>query len=208
MRWQIRKAAPFPIEESSLTFDLSTRTPDGGAEFVAVLSRRDAVREYESVCEEAGMQAGLVDLATLSVLNLFLASANAPQGDWLAIHAQPTYTSVVILRGSDIIFFRNSAEGDDQDLADMVHQTTMYYQDRLAGQGFARVLLGGIGKAPGALDQMRLGLEGRLGGSVELIDPTHAAALTDRISASPEILASLAPLVGVLVRTRAEAMSA
>ena len=208
MRWQIRKAAPFPIEESSLTFDLSTRTPDGGAEFVAVLSRRDAVREYESVCEEAGMQAGLVDLATLSVLNLFLASANAPQGDWLAIHAQPTYTSVVILRGSDIIFFRNSAEGDDQDLADMVHQTTMYYQDRLAGPGFARVLLGGIGKAPGALDQMRLGLEGRLGGSVELIDPTHAAALTDRISASPEILASLAPLVGVLVRTRAEAMSA
>jgi type IV pilus assembly protein PilM len=207
IRWQIRKAAPFPIEDACLTFDLSTRAGDGGAEFVVVTAHRDVVREYESVCEELGMHTGLVDVATLSMLNLFLASVTV-EGDWLIIHAQPSYTSVVILRGANVIFFRNSMEGDDEGIADAVHQTTMYYQDRLTGQGFKRVLLGGMGKSAGALDQMRRMLSDRLGGSVDMIDPTRAAALTDRITASPEVLSSLAPLVGVMVRARAESASA
>jgi type IV pilus assembly protein PilM len=206
IRWQIRKAAPFPIEEACLTFDMGTRTADGGAEFVVVMARRDRVREYESICEEVGMHAGLVEVATLSLLNLFLGSVG-PEGDWLVIHAQPSYTSVVILRGANVIFFRNSVEGDDEGIADAVHQTTMYYQDRLTGSGFRRVLLGGMGKSAGALDQMRRTLVERLGTTVDMIDPTEAAALTDRISASPEVLSSLAPLIGVMVRSRAEAVS-
>jgi Tfp pilus assembly PilM family ATPase len=206
IRWQVRKSSPFPIEDACLSFDLSTRTPDGGAEFVVVLARREAVREYETVCEELGMHTGLVDLSTLSVLNLFL-SGKPMLDDWLVVHVQPTYTSVVILRGNELIFFRSSTDADEQ-LADMVHQTTMYYQDRLAGKGFARVLLGGIGRTTGALDQIRRGLAERLGGTVDAIDPTNTAALVDRISASPDVLASLAPLVGVMVRARAEAVSA
>jgi type IV pilus assembly protein PilM len=207
IRWQIRKAAPFTIEDACLTFDLSTRSPEGGAEFVVVMARRDVVREYESVCEEVGMHAGLVDVATLSMLNLFLMSER-PEGDWLVIHAQPSYASVVILRGEHVIFFRNSAEGDGEGLADVVHQTTMYYQDRLTGQGFKRVLLGGMGKSAGALDQMRQALSERLGSAVEMIDPTRAAALTDRITASADVVSSLAPLVGVMVRSRAETVGA
>ena len=85
------------------------------------------------------MHAGLVDLSTFSVVNLFLASA-IPAGDWLVVHVRPDYTSIAIMRGGDLIFFRNRGEGEDEALADVVHQTTMYYQDRLSGQGFARVL--------------------------------------------------------------------
>lgn len=205
MRWQIRKSAPFPVEEACLTFDVSTRTA-AGTEFVVVLARREAIREYESVCEDAGMHAGLVDVATLSVVNLVLGAQ--AEGDWLLIHVQPSYTSVVILRGSDIIFFRNSAEGEEHGLADMVHQTTMYYQDRLAGEGFARVLLAGVGRTPGSLEQIRRSFSERISGSIEIIDPTRTAALTDRITASPEIMASLAPVVGVMIRARAEVLSA
>jgi type IV pilus assembly protein PilM len=204
VRWQIRKAAPFPIEEASLTFSPGARSADGGGEFVVVLARHGVIREYEGVCEELGMHPGLVELATLSTLNLFLASKGAVQGDWLVIYVQPEYTSVVIVRDDDVIFFRNKAEGGDEDLADMVHQTTMYYQDRLAGQGFARVLIGGVGRTAAALEEVRSNLEQRLGIGSETIDPTLAAALTDRITASPELLATLAPLVGLLVRTRAE----
>jgi hypothetical protein len=174
---------------------------------VVVLARRDTVREYESVCEGAGMQAGLVEIATLSMLNLFLASASRPAADWLVIHVQPAYTSVVILRGEQVIFFRN-IEGEDEGIADVVHQPTMYYQDRLAGQGFERVRLGGLGRTTGALDQMRHTLSERLGSAVTMIDPTEAASLTDRITASPEVLSSLAPLIGVLVRARAETAGA
>lgn len=206
IRWQIRKSAPFPVDDACLTFDLSTRT-DQGAEFLVALARRDIVREYEALCEEAGMHAGLVDLATLSVVNLCLAGAPASSADWLVIHVQPAYTSIAIVRGTSIIFFRSSVEGDEA-LADMVHQTSMYYQDRLAGQGFSRILLGGMGRTAGSLDEIRHALGERLGGAIEMLDPTRVAALTDRINAAPEVLSALAPLVGVMVRARAEAVSA
>jgi hypothetical protein len=53
-------------------------------------------------------------------------------GDWLIVHIRPEYTSIAIMRGSDLIFFRTAAEGDPEPLADVVHQTAMYYQDRLS----------------------------------------------------------------------------
>jgi hypothetical protein len=45
-------------------------------------------------------------------------------------------------------------------------------------------------------------LEQRLNLGVEPVDPRGAAALQDRIDASPELLDVLAPLVGVLRRER------
>jgi type IV pilus assembly protein PilM len=207
VRWQVRKAAPFPIEEAALSYSPGARTADGGGEFIVVLARQDVVREYESVCEELGLHPGLVDLATLSVLNLFLAS-EPPQGDWLAVHMQPESVSIALMRGAHMIFFRNRAEGEDDSLADVVHQTAMYYQDRLGGQQFTRVLFGGMGRTPGMLEQARHSVEERLGVRVEAIDPTRVATLPDRISATPDLQATLAPLVGVLLRTRSEPVAA
>ena len=170
-------------------------------------ARRETVREYESVCEEIGIEAGLVDLATIGVVNLFLSAGPAASGDWLIVHMRPEYTSIVILRREDVIFFRNRPEGDEEALQDVVHQTAMYYQDRLGGKGFSRVLLGGLGKAPGAVDMARRDLEEHMGTVVEPIDPTRGASLTDRIQATPELMATLSPLVGMLLRTRREAVT-
>ncbi|HLG59432.1 MAG TPA: pilus assembly protein PilM [Vicinamibacterales bacterium] len=206
IRWQIKKSTPFPIEDASLTSSLGSRGPEG-SEFVVVAARRETIREYESVCEEAGIEAGLVDLSTLAVVNLFLSSGPAATGDWLLVHMRPEYTSIVILRGEDVIFFRNRAEDDEEDLQDVVHQTAMYYQDRLSGRGFARILLGGLGRTPGAVDLARRTLEERMEASVEPIDPTQGAALTDRIHPTPELMATLSPLVGMLLRTRREAVA-
>jgi hypothetical protein len=175
---------------------------------VVVAARREIIREYESVCEEAGIEAGLVDLATFGVVNLFLSSGPAANGDWLVVHMRPEYTSIVILRREELIFFRNRAEGDEEALQDVVHQTAMYYQDRLSGRGFTRILLGGLGKTPGAVDMARRNLEEHMGAHVEPIDPTRGAALTDRIQPTPELMATLSPLVGMLLRTRREAVTA
>ncbi|MGH9257999.1 MAG: hypothetical protein ACRD3C_25850, partial [Vicinamibacterales bacterium] len=95
-----------------------------------------------------------------------------------------------------------------ESLADVVHQTAMYYQDRLAGQGFARVLLGGSSRTAGAVDEARRSLEERLGTPVDPIDPTAAAALADRITATADVMDVLSPLTGILLRTRIEVMSA
>jgi hypothetical protein len=68
----------------------------------------------------------------------------------------------------------------------------MYYQDRLAGQGFSRVLLGGSGHLPDTVDMARQGLEERLGGKVDPLGPSDV----------------LTPLTGMLLRTRRETVGA
>jgi type IV pilus assembly protein PilM len=205
VRWQLRKAAPFPIEEAAVSYSPGLHLADGGGEFVVVMARQSIVREYESVCEELGLHAGLVDLSTLSVLHLFV-SSSPPEGDWLVVHMRPDYLSVAIMRGDNLIFFRNRPEGDGESLMEVVHQTAMYYQDRLEGKGFARVLLGGTGTA--ALEVARHNMEHRLGLAVEKIDTARIAPLTDRISAPADLVGRLAPAVGILLRTRKEAVAA
>jgi Tfp pilus assembly PilM family ATPase len=208
VRWQMRKAAPFPIDDACVTYSPGTRASDGSGEFVVVVARNDVIKGYEDVCTDAGLHAGLVDIATFSVVNLALASTRATDGDWLIVHRRPEYTSIAIVRNGDLIFFRNRPEEDEESLTDVVHQTAMYYQDRLAGEGFARVLLGGSNGAGGIVDHLHQSLEERLGAVVESIDPTSAATLPDRITATSELMDALSPLTGVLLRTRAEVVSA
>ena len=92
----------------------------------------------------------------------------------------------------------------DGTLADLVHQTAMYYEDRLKGAGFARVILAGAATAgehqAENIEQIRRSLGERLAATVDTVDPRAAATLTDRITAAPTLLDTLAPLVGLLLR--------
>lgn len=199
MRWQMRKSAPFPMEQAVMTFTAGSPQTEGGQEFVVAAARRDIIEEYEGACAQAGLHAGLIDIATFAIINGVLAR-QAPDNDWLLVHTTPGYTSLAVLRGPHVIYFRNQAEDAEGSLADVVHQTAMYYEDRLKGAGFNRVLLAGGAVAPGGADALRRSLEERLSVAVEAVDPRTAAALVDRISAAPELLDALAPLVGILMR--------
>ena len=207
IRWQVRKVAPFRVEDAQVTYVRGLRAADGSTEFVVVMARKDIVREYESVCEGAGAHAGVVDLATFNVINSVLASSQAPSEDWLLVHVTHEDATMAILRGQHLVFFRSRAGDGEAGLADMVHQTAMYYEDRLSGAGFHRVVLAGSGSPATHVgqdaDYLRRALEQRLGIRVDPIDPRSAAALTDRITADAELLDALAPLVGLLARERA-----
>jgi hypothetical protein len=162
------------------------------------------IEEYEGLCAAAGAHAGIVDLSTFNVVNAVLGGSAAPDADWLLVNMAGDYTSIALLRAANLIFFRNRAADTEGTLADLVHQTTMYYEDRLKGAGFARVILAGAGAAPLELsidiDAARRNLEERLRTPVDLVDPRAAATLTDRITAAPALLDTLAPLVGLLLR--------
>ena len=201
VRWQVRKSAPFPIEQSVVSYTPGSKPAEGGQEFVVSVARTDIVAQYEAACAQAGLRAGLVDLATFSIINSVLAGQGAPSGDWLLVHPTTSYATLAVLRGPDVIFFRNRAEESEGPLADIVHQTAMYYEDRLKGRGFSRVLLTGA-EAPGGGDTLRQALEDRLQVKVETVDPRAGASLVDRIGASPDLLSGLAPLVGILLRER------
>jgi type IV pilus assembly protein PilM len=207
VRWQVRKTAPFRVEDAQLTYVPGLKAEDGSTEFVVVMARRDIVREYEAACEEAGAQAGIVDLATFNVINAVLAGKDAPREDWLLVHVTPEDATMAILRAQHLVFFRNRAAEGEASLADMVHQTAMYYEDRLSGSGFGRVVLAG-GGSPGTdgaqdAEYLRHTLEQRLGTKVDPVDPRTAASIMDRISVNIDLLDTLAPLVGLLARERA-----
>lgn len=202
VRWQVRKTAPFPMEQAVLSVTPGARDADGSAELVVALARADVVHQYEQACRMAGAHAGLVDLSTFSVINGVLAGPSAPSGDWLLVHVTDTYITLAVVRDHSLLFFRNRTEEAEGTLADLIHQTAMYYEDRLHGGGFARVLLAGGARLPGGADAVRRGLEERLSIGVEPVDPRGAAGLVDRIGASAELLDVLAPLVGLLLRER------
>jgi len=205
VRWQMKKTSPFPLDQATISIAPGAKAADGGAEFVVTLVRTDVVQQYEQACAMAGVHAGLVDLSTFGVLNGVLSGASAPSGDWLLVHVTDTYLSLAVMRDQSLLFFRNRGEEAEVTLADLIHQTAMYYEDRLRGGGFARVLIAGGARLPGGAEHVRLGLEERLRVSVESVDPRAAAALQDRIDAAPELLDLLAPLVGTLMRERAAA---
>ena len=157
------------------------------------------------MCAEVGAHPGLVDLASFGVIDAAL-GATQPTADWLLVHVTSGYASIAILRGHDLIFYRNRAEEADGDLAGLVHQTAMYYEDRLGGTaaGFKRVMLAGTGPLEGrGLELVRRDIEGRLGLRTESVAGDRIARFTDRIAADPEVLGTVAPLVGLLARGRA-----
>ena len=199
VRWQVRKTAPFRIEDAQVVYTPGNVDAAGAADFVVALTRRSIVKEYEQVCQEAGVYAGLVDLSSFNLVNTIVAG-NSVSGDWLLVHIAPESSTIVIVRGAQLILFRNRPTTRIGQLADLVHQTAMYYEDRLGGSGFERVYL--VGAAGGAADAVRHDLEERLGATVDRVDPRHVVVLADRIEASPELLDCLAAPIGVLMRER------
>ena len=53
IKWQMRKAAPFRIEDAQIAWSESGPIEGGGREYLVVLARRDIVESYERACEMA-----------------------------------------------------------------------------------------------------------------------------------------------------------
>jgi type IV pilus assembly protein PilM len=204
IRWQVRKAVPFPLERAQLTWTDGVTLPEGGREAVVALMRRDIVEEYEAVCAAAGAHAGLVDLASFNLVNLALLSDLGPvlsgAGDWLLVHVTSDYSTLAIVRGDRLVLYRNRLADAEGHLADLVHQTAMYYEDRLGGTGFSRVLVAGREEDLAGAGDLRTALEGRLRSPVEPLDLRRTAALADRIDAPADLLAALSAPVGLVLR--------
>jgi len=202
IRFQVRKAAPFRIEDAQVAWCPGAAQPGGGREFVVIVTRRDVVREYEGVCEAAGAHAGTVDLASLNAINAVLAGHGRPEGDWLLVHVTPHYATMAILRDGDLIFYRNRGEEGDGNLAGLVHQTAMYYEDRLGGAGFGKVVLIGAAAAHAGMesgDWLRRNLQERLRTEVEVVRPDRVR-FADRIAIDQALFDLYSPLIGLLQR--------
>jgi hypothetical protein len=198
------------------------------------VARRDLIEEYEALCTRAGLHAGVVDLATFNVINAVVAGQSNSRAveqsnsraveqsnsrtveqsnsraveqwsDWLVVNLTAIDATLAIMRGTELIFFRNRTLAGQETLEDLVHQTAMYHEDRLGGGRFARVVVVGMATATSPVaDGVRQNIEARIGVPLETVDPRGAASLRDRITAGPGLLEALAAPLGVLVRDREE----
>src|SRR5262245_32356792 len=166
IRWQLRKATPFPIDEARIDH-LPAHVERGTATFAAVVARPDVLAQYEAVTNALGIHAGLVDLASFNVINSVICSGAAETGDWLVICLAEEATTIAILRGAGLMFYRHRTALDEEPLSALVHQTAMYHEDRLGGSTFARVWLCGAALAPGGGESVRREISGRLGIATE-----------------------------------------
>lgn len=205
IRWQVRKSAPFRVEDAQIAWVPSVTLPEGGREFLVTIARRDVIESYEKACAAAGAYAGLVDLASFNVINLVSAAQPVAAGrDWLLIHVAEDYATLAVVRDGDVVFFRNRATTEDDDLADLVHQTAMYHEDRLGGGGFSRVALAGASmRGADRAERLRRQVEERIGMRAEPVAFGSAVAMRERIAASQDLVDTVAPAVGILVRERA-----
>ena len=208
--WGLAWAAEVSFEELSAhihpadrdrvrTAFLATRSVAGSYEIDFRIIVGDDIRWVSA--RGQGADAGIVDLSTFNVANTVLASGADTRGDWLLVNVAPGWESIAIMRERQLIFFRNRGADGEGTLADLVHQTAMYYEDRLDGSGFGRVLVCGATDARDS-DALRRGLADRLATTVETVNPTGAAGLIDRRGVSPGLLDAMTPLVGLVLRTR------
>jgi Tfp pilus assembly PilM family ATPase len=194
IKFQIRKAAPFRVEDSQISHSAGERTAEG-QDFIVVQARREAVLEYEQACVETGASPGHVDLSTFGLAHCALATSGGLTGDWLLVHAGTEGASIAIFRGQHLVFFRNRGSAGDGHLGDLVHQTAMYYQDRLGGRGFIRVFVGGTTDA-GLGDAVWKGIQERLGVRAEIVAPGPHLMVEARRPADPGTAGALAPAAG------------
>lgn len=203
VKFQIRKAAPFGVEDSQISYAEGERSA-AGQDFVVVQARRDVIGEYEQTCLAEGATPGIVDLTTFGLSQCALATHRGLTGDWLLIHASADGATLAIYRGRHLVFFRHRSETGDGHLGELVHQTAMYYQDRLGGQGFSRVLAGGA--AASELTQaVWLNIQARLGVRAEAVVPTANAAVASPTPMAPDTMEAIAPALGVALSLWAEA---
>ena len=118
----------------------------------------------------------------------------------MLVHLAPSYSTVAVVRDETPILFRNRGAEAEGPLADVVHQSAMYYEDRLEGTGFRRVVVAGAEGTEGDLRELERLLRERFRADVESLDVRQAVTFTDRIDVSLGQAALLAPPVGLALR--------
>lgn len=201
VRWQLKKAVPFPIDEAQVSI-CPAHSSTSGTTMAAVVARRDVVQQYEAATSAAGLRAGIVDIASFNVMNTIAGAGAATEGDALVVTLAPEATTLAITRGPALMFYRHRANVDEEPLGALVHQTAMYHEDRLGGSRFSRVWLSGAAFSESGAEELRREISRRLGVPAEAVDVRSAAELRDWADATPPVLDALAAPVGVLLRDR------
>jgi len=136
LRWKLKKTVPFDVDTAQLSFRVVRERPPAGYDVVVALSPRDLIEAYENLLDELDVHAGFVVPSTLAAANLL----NSPEEDTLFVKIAPDCVTTTVFQNKQMTFYRRVAE---LGLYESVYPTVLYYQDKLGGSSFARMVVCG-----------------------------------------------------------------
>ena len=145
VRWQVRKSAPFPIDDACVTLYARVRAAPTAASSSSWSRAATSIAEYEARLRRAGVirRAGRSRRRSASSTCSSRREPAATATGWSSTCGRTTPRSRSCA-ASDMIFFRNRAEGRRRDAArTWCTRPRCTTRTGSAGQGFSRVLLGG-----------------------------------------------------------------
>lgn len=188
LRWRLKKSLPFDADEAVLSW-MRQPSRDGKIDVVAAVARQKIVREYESVLEEEGLMAGVVQSSTLATLPILRRS-----GATLLARLSGRNLTTVIVRGETMCVYRSTELGMDaqglrpQSIFDEVFPAVAFYQDTWGGK-VEQLCLAGFGEGEA---ELREALSRELGCPAEPLESSRELSAEARSL----IAQGLEPLIG------------
>lgn len=144
LRWRLKKSLPFDAEEAVISY-MRQASRDGKIEIVAAVARQKIVKEYESLLEDQGFSAGVVQSSTLATLPML-----NERGATLLARFSGRNLTTVIVRGETMCVYRSTELGigpeglKPQAIFDEVFPAVAFYQDSW-GDRIAQLRVAGFG---------------------------------------------------------------
>lgn len=207
VRWKMKKAVPFRVEESAVDYEVLPGGGPGNHTVLAVLMPLSIVEEHETFFTRQGIRAGLIDLSTFCIARLYrpVIDLEVPAGgDFMLINATSCFLAAMVFRSGIPIFYRCKTFGFGQEhdagaslriLHREIQASLLYYQERLEGRNLARVYMALVGHDPDRVAAMFQ--EAPVDQRPDLIDPRRVVAIDG--AAGHDALQRLAPAIGAAI---------
>ena len=154
--FELESHLPFELDETVIDYQALDTEGDAPA-VLAVLARKETVREHLAALTAAGVEPRVLDLAALAPLNLLRHANGAASEDAVLVLADSDRTTVALLRRGHLVGWRTLSLGD-ADPTDEIAGEVRWSLLALAENGGpppATVWLGGAGaERPGLLDAL------------------------------------------------------
>jgi type IV pilus assembly protein PilM len=212
IRWKTKKSVPFKVDKAAVDFMVLPSTGPG-LNILAVLTPRTVIEAFEAAFTSLEIHAGLVDLNTLSLLNLYrpIFDKEIVNGsEFMVANVSDGFVTFVIFRGRQMIFFRSKpftpslggsdAGGDARSVLRLIRRelqtSLLYYREKLDGKHLTRAYLRVVEPGPEAVagvfgDQQEIA-------EVHWIDPRKVVDADGRLAGDQgtRLLQRLAPALG------------
>jgi Tfp pilus assembly PilM family ATPase len=205
LSFRIKKALPFGGEQIRLAFK---PVPGSASRFFAGVMHNEVVAQYESLLEDLGFHVGVVETASLSLLNLWQPVADLAlprKSDYFLLNLEESYFSVVLVRERVPILLRTlgtrspeSGEATESryqvdELVREIVPTLIFYREQLDGASPARVYYRSV--RSDLLDLAEV-LERHFEAPVEAVDLAKAVVMGESLQVDASLASTVGPAAG------------